>query len=65
LFSIDEPIFLPYLENDADAHIKSASGSNRAIVMKALKIIHSVDVTAVTEEVHAVEGHPGFSAYAP
>ena len=62
---MDEPIFLPYLENDADAHIKSARGSNRALVVKALNKIHSVDIIAMIEEVHAVEGHPCFSAYTP
>ena len=51
---MDEPIFLPYLKNDADTHFKPASDSNRPLVVEALQIIYSVRIIVLIEEVHAV-----------
>jgi hypothetical protein len=61
-FPMNESGLLPQFETGADARdVKPASGGNRALVLIALKIIRTIDVIAVINELDAVEGHRGFS----
>jgi hypothetical protein len=56
---MDEPFFVPYLKAHPEMgqHVQPMRGFYCRIVMAVLDVTRRIDVFAVIEKVHAVEGH--------